>query len=416
VGRLYNLPAFCWHDVSHLFATKTEGLAMFFSQPTLHPNLITTDEQRGLVRGKFEALTARRPTLGEKRLAAGARIPIPLTTVSAAGSFDSYILVQFPNPGSDPTMAALLVDSGNTVMVVPHAGPLVDSGLYAFLGSTTEPWGCPAYLLKGPLQIPTADGRIYEIPDCVFYACYADNPNNPTAGRTANFGTGRIIPWPTTTIGPYTVTVQSPLSYGAYQFAEFIYAPAASMFSPSGELKVAESSQLILNSYMPSGYTMMKIIPNLGWMSVVPAALTVGGTATGWPGDVASPIAMVDTGGGPVFLSDPNGYVYRTTWPDTVTCPTWTQSPDLPSQNCNCVSDSLQIALAGADGAASYSYTVDTSTMPPSVQGLTAVMCQVNGFMMGQQGMNVGGLSALFNRILIEYAGGRVGLAPNGQV
>jgi hypothetical protein len=30
----------------------------------------------------------------------------------------------------------------------------------------------------------------------------------------------------------------------------------------------------------------------------------------------------------------------------------------------------------------------------------------------GQQGMNVGGITALFNRILIDYTGTRVGLKP----
>lgn len=385
---------------------------MFFSPPKLHPNVVTTDEQRALVGSRMEALLSRRPEAEAGRVAAGARIPIPLTTVSAAGNFDSYIAVQFPNPGSSPTVVGLVVDSGNTVMVVPHATPLLNTGLYADLGATWEPWGCPAYVLRGPLQIPTADGRIYEIPDCTFYACYQDNPKG--GGRTANFGTGRTVPW-TAYDQPTGVTLQAPLSYGSFQFAEFIYAPATSIFSSTGELKVSEGSQLILNSYMPSGYRMMKIIPNIEWMSVVPAGLTVAATATQWPGDVASPIAMIDTGGGPVFLSDPNGYVYPKTWPDPVACPSWTKSTTLPSQNCNCVSDGLQIVLAGADGVGSYSYTVDTSAMPLPVQGLTAVMCEVNGFMMGQQGMNIGGLSALFNRILIEYAGGRVGLTPNSQ-
>lgn len=385
---------------------------MHFSPPTLHPGVIATDEQRELVRRAIDAQSARRAGAEATRVGAGARIPIPLTTVSAGGSFDSYIVVQFPNPGGAAMTEALLVDSGNTVMILPHVGSLLDCGLYAFLGSSWEPWGCPAYVLRGPLQIPTADGRVYEIPDCTFYACYADNPNG--GGRTANFGTGRTVPW--TTYDQATgVTLQAPLSYGqGYQFAEFMYAPATSIFSATGEFKMAEDSQLILNSYMPSGYTMMKIIPQIDWMSVVPAGLTIGGTVTGWPGDVANPIAMIDTGGGPVFLSDPNGYVYPKTWPDPVVCPKWTHSTELPSQNCNCIDDRLQVVLAGADGAKSYSYTVDTSSMPVSVQGLTAVMCQVNGFMMGQQGMNIGGLSVLFNRILIEYAGGHVGMTPIG--
>ena len=165
---------------------------MLFSTPTLHPGVIAAPEEQELVRGQFEALVARRPKLAEQRLEMGRRIPIPLTTVTQKGGFDSYIVVQFPNPGGEPTMAGLLVDSGNTVMVVPHASPLLNTNLYADLGATIEPWGCPAYVLKGPLQIPTADGGLYEIAECVFYACYQDNPNG--GGRTANFGTGRVTP------------------------------------------------------------------------------------------------------------------------------------------------------------------------------------------------------------------------------
>ena len=50
---------------------------------------------------------------------------------------------------------------------------------------------------------------------------------------------------------------------------------------------------------------MMEIIPGVEWMSLIPKSLTIGSTQTAWPGDVTAPIAMVDTGGGPVFLSDP---------------------------------------------------------------------------------------------------------------
>ena len=39
-------------------------------------------------------------------------------------------------------------------------------------------------------------------------------------------------------------------------------------------------------------------------------------------------------------------------------------------------------------------------------------MCKINHYMMGQQGMNIGGLSALFNAILIDYGQAKVGLKP----
>jgi hypothetical protein len=294
-------------------------------------------------------------------------------------------------------------------MIIPNGEDLVGVPGYRILGTATEPWGCPANVVQGPFQIVTQGGSTYEVQDCVFYACTGTNPSGE---RTANFGAGRVIPWSANgwNVPPgLNVILQSPLSYDtSHPYAEFVYAPAETMFALSGALRVDDSSLLILHASMPSGYTLLDIIQNLEWMSVVPQSLAIGGQITGWPGSVPSPIAMIDTGGGPVFLSDPDGYIYDKSWPDAVTCPTWASS----SQNCNCVSDSLTLGLVASDGSPSYSYTIDTSAMPPSVQGLTGVLCQVNAFMMGQQGMNVGGITALFNRVLVCYQGTQVGFAP----
>lgn len=377
---------------------------MHFSRPKLHRPVVATDEHRNLVRDRIEALTSRRPK-SDERAADGSRLTIPLTAVAMSGNFDSYIEVQFPIPGGRPVTAQLLVDSGNDCLVVPHSDALVNSGAYIWHGSTVEPFGCPAYLLQGPLQIPTLDGSIYEIENCVFYACYADNSWNPSLGRTANFGAGRVIPWPTVSVGTYDGPVQSPLSYGTYSFVEFIYGPAAAMSFDGGPV-VTDGSFLVLNSYMPSGYRMMEIIPNAMWMAVVPTSLTINGTSTSWPGSDPGPIAQIDTGGGPVLVSDPNGHVNLNPWPDRVTCPPWT-SGSYP--NCNCTSAPLQLGFTGYDNVGTYSYSIDASALPVPAQGLTAVV-----YNPGQQPdtMNIGGLSLLFNRLLVEYAGNRIGLLP----
>jgi hypothetical protein len=78
-----------------------------------------------------------------------------------------------------------------------------------------------------------------------------------------------------------------------------------------------------------------------------------------------------------------------------------------------CVSDDATLELQDATKTNSYKYTIHTHDLPPSVQGLTLVMCKVNVYMRGQQGMNIGGISALFNNILVDYAGSRVGMKPN---
>lgn len=383
---------------------------MHFSRPKLHPPVVTTDAHRNLVRDKVEALASRRPK-PDGRVAAGSRIAIPLTTVAMSGNFDSYIQVQFPIPGGSPVKAHLLVDSGNDCLVVPHAGALVDSGAYKFWGAYTEPFGCPAYLLQGPLQIPTLDGSVYEIEDCVFYACYADNSWNPSLGRTANFGAGRVIPWQTMPVGPppqTNVTLACPFAYNtAYSFVEFIYGPAAAMSFDGGPL-VTDGSYLVLNSYMPSGYSMMEIIQDGNWMSVVPTSLAIDGTATGWPGGPGAR-ALIDTGGGPVLINDPNGLVYPKSWPNKVTCPCWTSG----SQNCNCVDGGLRVGLAGVGSVGSYAYSIDPARLPSPATGLTAVMCESMSEMPPNQvSMNAGGLSMLFNRLLVEYTGSRIGLLP----
>ena len=381
---------------------------MYFSQPKLHPPVVTTDEHRNLAGDKIEALASRRPT-SDGRVAAGSRVIIPLTTVAKSGNFDSYIQVQFPNPGGSPVTFQLLVDSGNTCMIVPHAEALLQSGAYKFWGAYTEPFGCPAYLLQGPLQIPTLDGSTYEIENCVFYACYGDNQWNPSLGRTANFGAGRVIPWPTMTVGPppqTELTLACPFAYNkAYSFVEFIYGPAAAMSFGGGPL-VTDGSFLVLNSYMPSGYTMLEIIPNALWMAVVPTSLTINGTLTKWPGSDPSPLAQIDTGGGPVLVRDPNGLVNLDPWPDRVNCPPWT-SGDYP--NCNCTSAPLQLGFAGYGNVGAYSYSINASALPVPAQGLTAVVYNPGP---GSDTMNIGGLSMLFNRLLVEYAGSRIGLLP----
>lgn len=375
---------------------------MHFSRPKLHPPVVTTEEHRNLVRERIEALAATRPK-PDGRVAAGSRVVVPLTTVAMSGNFDSYIDVQFPVSGS-AVKARLLVDSGNDCLIVPHGEALFESGDYVCYGTTTEPWGCPAYLLGGSLQIPTLDGSVYEIERCIFYACCGDNP--VTGQRTANFGAGRVIPWSTASALRYTGPIKSPLAYGTYSFVEFVYGPAAAM-SFDDEPLVTDGSFLVLNSYMPSGYTMMEIIPNVIWMTVVPASLTINGIATGWPGRDPSPLAQIDTGGGPVLVSDPKGHVNLHPWPDRVTCPPWTSGGAYP--NCNCTSAPLQLGLAGYGNVGTYSYSIDPSVLPAPAQGLTSVVYHPGP---GPDMVNIGGISMLFNRLLVDYAGSRIGLLP----
>ena len=162
---------------------------------------------------------------------------------------------------------------------------------------------------------------------------------------------------------------------------------------------------LTLYNSIPAGFTLMPTIQKLEWMSVVPKALAIGTTTTGWPGTMANPVAFVDSGGCPIFLSDPNGYIYDKTWPDSVTCPVWSSS----SSNCTCTGTNVSLTLSG--GTTSFNFEIDPSTMPPSVQGLTGVFCEKNSYMMNQNGMNIGGISFLINQVLIDYSTPQVGFS-----
>lgn len=323
------------------------------------------------------------------------QLEIPLTTVSMSGNFDAYIHITF-NGKKNQDYTTLLVDSGNTCLIVPRFEDIDGLPEYTVLGEGTEPWGSPAKVVKGPIQIPTSSGELYTINDCVFYAC--------TGGkRTANFGTGCISPWAPQALP--NVILQAPLSYNTeYPIAEFNYEAAENMINSNGELTVATGSVLTLYKELPEGYSMFNIIKNFSWMSLVPTYLWIDGIPTGWPNNPHA-VAFVDTGGGPMFLSDPQGLIYPYPLPETVACPTWSGG----SSCCNCTGSKITLQLMDPDNPTFWNYTVDTTKMPSSVQGLTLVACQNNTYMMGQVGMNIGGISALVMYILIDYSSQRVG-------
>jgi hypothetical protein len=386
-----------------------KGGTMHFSQHSLHPPVIISPDHKIAVAKEFASIAGRQPLKGKMAAPSLDSLALPLTTVSLNSNFDAYIDVQFKGAPAGSTVQ-LLVDSGNSMLIMPRwedIAALPNSGTdYQILGTGPEPWGCPANVVRGPIDIATTSGDVYTLQNCVFYACTGD----ANGSRTANFGAGCLSPW--TASGWNSppgvgVTMQAPLSYNSsYPYAEFNYAPSANIYGPANTPKVAAGSYLTVHKVKPPGYTMFDIIPNIEWMALIAKGLSIGDTRTQWPGTAPSPIAMIDTGGGPVFLSDPNGYVYSNNWPDPVPNPGWT------SDSLDCQSTSDDIAIKLGDETNSASYKIDPSLLPPTVRGLTFVMCKKNSYMMDQQGMNVGGISALVNYILVDYAKCQVGLKP----
>jgi hypothetical protein len=337
-------------------------------------------------------------------------IQIPLSTISRVKTFDALIGLRFgaaPHSISVP----LTMDTGNDTLIVPSfdsikALPNFDADYRILSESIKEPFGLPAKLLQGPIVIPTPAGD-FTIDDCTFFACTGPNTNDE---NTANFGAGWINRWRTFTDDygqPFTV--KPPLRTGAspYRYVEFDYAPAATVLTSADQPKVAGGSTMtLLRDTAPPAYQMFEI--NKGqddwWMSVKVKSLTIAGSKTSWPG-IPYPLAMVDTGGGPVFLSDPDGDLYPTTWPEQVPLPDW--ASDGRSISCQAVRDPITIEIG--DETNSFSYLIDTTTFPKPVQDLTLVLCKECFYMQGNKGMNIGGISALFNYILIDNQQGMVG-------
>jgi hypothetical protein len=380
---------------------------------SLHSGTLSAPAHRAAAASQIAAISQARRLQAPMPAPASNTVQIQLTAVSVSSSFDAYIDINFRG---STTCMSLLVDSGNSTLIVPRYEDLAAlpnfAADYQVLGAAAEPWGCPANIVRGPIEIPTTSGTPHVLQDCVFYACTADNPNaaDPSEARTANFGCACLSPWSASgwnTPAGVGVTMQAPLSYNAaFPFAEFDYDTPENIFATTGGLNVSATSSLLLCCAKPTGYTNFNITPDLAWMAVTPQSLTIGNTLTTWPGAVVpAPIAMIDTGGGPVFLSDPNGAVYDKSWPDPTLNPSWTSS----STNCESTYDGLTIELT--DGAQSYSYAIP-ALLPGYGQEWTLVMCEKNAYMMGQNGMNIGGISALVNSILIDYQNAQVGLKP----
>jgi hypothetical protein len=402
---------------------------MNISGPALHPPVLITDAQKAAVADKVKAIVDARSLLLAAKAApttvAPATFNIPLTTVSRDTNFDALIQIRFRGAerSASPCLwtsvgaagnqsPCLWVDSGNSTLIVPDYDCIeklsnFKTDYQVLAENVTEPFGCPAKILRGPIDIP-ALGQPFSIENCVFYACTGAVEGEK---RTANFGMGWISPWGQTEINEIP-SVQAPLSYNAaYPYAEINYAAATEILTAKSEPKVAEGSSLTLypRGAMPPGFTIFDIIKNLLWMSVRPKSLTIGTKKTSWPGKTSSaPIAMVDTGGGPVFLSDPKGLIYSKRWPQFVPSPSWT----LDSFLCQSIKEDLTIVIGNQND--SFSYRIDTAILPEPARGLTLVMCNTCKYMMDNQGMNIGGLSALFNHILIDYAAGKVGFKSKG--
>jgi hypothetical protein len=234
---------------------------MYFSSHSLHAPVIQSEHHKGVVGNNLLLNRAPRPFVENAPLQAAqavARVAIRLSTVSLASNCDAYIDIHYTG-AVDQTPTQLLVDSGNSVLVIPRWEDISKipnwQSSYSILGSKSEPWGCPANVVRGPIEITKTDGSTFKIENCIFYACTADNPDTAQSARTANFGVGCLDPWSSGRANaPWNGTViQSPLSYNAsYPYAEFRYATPANIFATTNAPTVSQDSALILYPALPA--------------------------------------------------------------------------------------------------------------------------------------------------------------------
>jgi hypothetical protein len=89
------------------------------------------------------------------------------------------------------------------------------------------------------------------------------------------------------------------------------------------------------------------------------------------------------------------------------TLPDWVSDPGTPSTICSATSSVIGVELG--DDTTSYAYSIDLTTLPATDRATSLVVCTDCGFMRGQPGMNTGGLSMLYNSILMDISDKTVG-------
>jgi hypothetical protein len=388
---------------------------MNYSGHSLHPPVLTTQTHKDLFKTASALIAEKRHQSHSARSQVVAETPsvrVPLTTVSLSGMFDAYINISFRGANGAPS-ASLLVDSGNNCLILPDYAAIGSlpgfSDNYKVLAfDISEPFGCPACLVRGPIRLSTESNTFYDVEDCVFFACTGPNPAD--GSYTANFGTGCLEPRKLGGDDPI-----SPLgAIPDHPYAEFDYAPARQVIEPGAGPIIIGNSFLNLYKILPNDYQnrMFAIVKGSNWMSLRPATLAIAGKETKWPGALAdTSIAMVDTGGGPVFLSDQKKYLWAEDFQTPSALPSWISG----SYGCQAINEDVAITLRdGVDPETTYSYRIEKAKLPPLAAGQTLVICKTCLYMWDTQGipndgMNIGGLSALFNYILIDYVAAKVG-------
>jgi hypothetical protein len=189
---------------------------MQFSPHSLHPPITLSDAHKNEVRLKVQSFVddLRKRMLGAVPLAAAVQqVTIPLTTVSLAENFDAYINVQFRGKASG-SLTPLIVDSGNSNLIVPSWEAIEGLPGYTVLGEAQEPWGSPAKVVRGPIEIPTTNGGIYSLENVLFLCLHRESAHGELRRRLRHPVVGQRVEHASGSGRHYasTAVVQQPIS------------------------------------------------------------------------------------------------------------------------------------------------------------------------------------------------------------
>ncbi len=371
------------------------------------------------------------------------RHPEKIPLIGGAGNFDQRISVRGVGFSPDDPMKSydILFDTGNHNLIYPYWNDLKNnSDKYNILGSATERWGCPVYIVTGPMIVGG-----FTIQNCTFLACYQDHPH--TGSRTSNFGAGYIS---RTRIKLGDVYVDTP----------FRYVPNINCI----EINFANNYVMLYNDISQSlttllGYpNMLNITPNYNWMSTYIKYLSLniknGDNITKkWIDNLDNRHVYIDSGGGPILMSDPSiskCYSYRAAGHHFTTIPsltsreecvnkgyTWSESDssiihndDIPvvthekvetwGTKCGVYNfpSYVDVTLTDKQNVAIIKIPKNNGEIPGNFANCNAVICEQNRYLFSKAAMNIGGQLFYYYNVLIDYrdpekGGFKIGFKPS---
>ena len=285
-------------------------------------------------------------------------------------NYDSFISVEYRKGGEwVPTTETMLFDTGSVALILPYYKNLDATKYRTIKDNITEPWGCPAKILKGPIRL----GGM-EIPECQFIACTGPN----TYKRRTHICGASI----SSRNEPY-VYPSSPI----VQVCKKLKRPFFEVVINTSNLK----SQVSFFSNKPPSYSQKNvggpfpIIPNENWTAIAIEGIKVDGTKwqklpQGCPAGepdcgcyvdnqcwgsidydeancanefidakwcmASNPankyIGLLDTGGGPIMINDDKQQSLASVFKNTTKCPGWLSS----SLGAQCFSDQITVSIS----------------------------------------------------------------------